>query len=251
MIINKTMVSFAGRTPSPRYIPVAVKGDNCVECVEFRLPSIDDEQTATLLNGRYADAITLKREGDLYCLDVTADIAGAPGRIEAYIRINGTSGAVWNSEPFVLCICDVPDIGKEIEEHNPTAFDKMLEAMAEHYGYMNETLAEAKTSEKAAEDSAARAATSANAADSAASLACQFCNDAESAANEAADSEKAAEEGAARSEAAANRAEQAAATNGYVFFEINDAGRLIMTKTENVENLDFRLSDGRLEAVYG
>lgn len=50
--------------------------------------------------------------------------------------------------------------------------------------------------------------------------------------------------------AAADRAEQAAKENGYVFFEIDAAGHLIMTKTENVENLDFRLENGRLEVVY-
>lgn len=134
MIINKTQVSFAGRVPSPRYIPVGVVGDNRVECVEFRLPTIADSQTATMLiNCKFADAITLERtEDNLYCADITSQIAGESGNIEAYIRINGTDGAVWNSEKIILCVCNVPDISGKVEEQEPTALDKNLSAIAVH-----------------------------------------------------------------------------------------------------------------------
>lgn len=47
------------------------------------------------------------------------------------------------------------------------------------------------------------------------------------------------------------RAEQAAATKGYIFFDIDERGHVIVTKTKNVEELDFRLNEGRLEVVYG
>ena len=60
-----------------------------------------------------------------------------------------------------------------------------------------------------------------------------------------------AEQAAETAEQAADRAEAAVSSSGYVFFEVNDAGHLIMTKTESVSNLDFRLNNGRLEAIYG
>lgn len=133
MIINKTKVSFAGRVPSPRYIPVGVMNDNCVECVEFSLPTIDIEQTATmLLDCKFADAITLERaDNGLYCTDVTAQIAGESGNIKAYIRVDGANGAVWNSEQFFLCVCDVPDITGDISDKNPDALERTLTAIAQ------------------------------------------------------------------------------------------------------------------------
>lgn len=140
MIINKTSVSFAGRVPSPRYIPVGVVGDNRVECVEFKLPTIADSQTATMLiNCKFADAITLERtENNLYCADITSQIAGESGNIEAYIRIDGTDGTVWNSEKIILCVCNVPDISGKVEEQEPTALDKNLSAIAVHKEEMSQ-----------------------------------------------------------------------------------------------------------------
>ena len=259
MIINRTPVSFAGRAPSPRYIPVGVVGDNLVECVEFRLPTIDEHQTATmLLNGKYADAITLERKGDIYCAEITADIVGASGRLDAYIRINGNNGPVWNSEPFILCVCDVPDTNEEVEKHSLTVFDQMLNAIATHNAEMSEQktevegiASEAAESAKNADTSATAAATSEGNAQKALEETRTHAEAAESAKGSAAASEAAAGNSAERSEAAADRAEQMAATNGYVFFEVNDNGHLIMTKTENVGNLDFRLNEGRLEVIYG
>lgn len=94
----------------------------------------------------------------------------------------------------------------------------------------------------------AQSGTNAQRAEAAANVAQDARNSANSAANSAANSELSARTSA---DAAARSAEQAAATHGYVFFEINDAGRLIMTKTESVETLDFQMKNGRLEAVYG
>lgn len=166
MIINKTLVSFAGRTPSPRYVPVGVVGDNLVECVEFRLPTIDADQTATmLLKCKYADAITLTRTDTMtYCADITAQIAGESGKFEAYIRIDGAGGAVWNSEPFMLCVCNVPDISGDVEDREPGALEQTLSAIAAHNAAikqhsedMEETAEAASESAENAEESAGRA----------------------------------------------------------------------------------------------
>lgn len=64
-------------------------------------------------------------------------------------------------------------------------------------------------------------------------------------ANSAADS-------AALSARSADRAAEAVTSSGYVFFDINGEGELVMTKTANVDELDFRLNDnGELEVIYG
>lgn len=45
--------------------------------------------------------------------------------------------------------------------------------------------------------------------------------------------------------------EQAASENGYFFFDVNDDGHLIYTKTDNVTELDFRMDEnGHLEVIY-
>lgn len=48
-----------------------------------------------------------------------------------------------------------------------------------------------------------------------------------------------------RAETEADRAEQAAANAGYMFFETDDRGHVIFTRTENT-NVDFDIIDGRL-----
>lgn len=52
-------------------------------------------------------------------------------------------------------------------------------------------------------------------------------------------------EAAEDAEDAADRAEQAAGQAGYMFFEIDENGHLILTRTENT-NVDFYLSNGHL-----
>lgn len=176
MIINKTLVSFAGRTPSPRFIPVGVVGDNLVECVEFRLPTIDDDQTATmLLKCKYADAVTLTRtDAGLYCADITAQIAGESGKIEAYIRIDGASGPVWNSELFNLCVCNVPDISGDIEEQEPGALEQTLSAIAAHNASMKQHGEDMEELTESASESAERAAAAAERAESSAGAAARL-----------------------------------------------------------------------------
>ena len=63
---------------------------------------------------------------------------------------------------------------------------------------------------------------------------------------------EAAEDAKDAAEASANLAQQAADATGYMFFNINSAGHLIMTRTENVTgDISFELRNGRLYAIYG
>lgn len=178
MIINKTLVSFAGRTPSPRYVPVGVVGDNLVECVEFRLPTIDADQTATMmLKCKYADAVSLTRtDTGTYCADITAQIAGESGRLEAYIRIDGAGGAVWNSEPFMLCVCNVPDVSGDVEDREPGALERTLSAIAAHNAAMKQHGEDMEEATESASESAENAVAAANAAIGAAANAAETLN---------------------------------------------------------------------------
>ena len=63
---------------------------------------------------------------------------------------------------------------------------------------------------------------------------------------------EAAEDAKEDAAASANLAQQAADSTGYMFFNINSAGHLIMTRTENVTgDISFELRNGRLYAIYG
>ena len=63
---------------------------------------------------------------------------------------------------------------------------------------------------------------------------------------------EAAEDAKEDAAASANLAQQAAEATGYMFFNINSAGHLIMTRTENVTgDINFELRNGRLYAIYG
>lgn len=63
---------------------------------------------------------------------------------------------------------------------------------------------------------------------------------------------EAAEDAKEDAAASANLAQQAADATGYMFFNINSAGHLIMTRTENVTgDISFELRSGRLYAIYG
>lgn len=65
------------------------------------------------------------------------------------------------------------------------------------------------------------------------------------------DSKNSAAASAAESEANALRAEQAANRAGYFYFEIDEYGHLIETKTEDTsDDLSFSLEDGRLIVTY-
>lgn len=44
--------------------------------------------------------------------------------------------------------------------------------------------------------------------------------------------------------------EQGAANAGYMFFEIDEHGYLIYTRSENIDNVDFELEEGRLIAIW-
>lgn len=65
-------------------------------------------------------------------------------------------------------------------------------------------------------------------------------------AESAAESATSAAESASKAADYADKAEQAAADAGFMEFEINGAGHLIYTRTDSVDSIDFRLSDGHL-----
>lgn len=150
MIVRTQKIRFSpDRKPMPRRVKLGVEGDNMVERLVFDLPAIAQSQTATLMmGGRYANAVQLAEDGEEYRIDLTAEIVGAEGDIEAYVRIDGADGEVWQSDVISLVTGDVPDVETEIEQRFPTAVETMLQGMAQHSAEMEQ---QAQRAEEAAE----------------------------------------------------------------------------------------------------
>lgn len=152
------------------------------------------------------------------------------------------------SATFVTYVnATITDVTGDPPEHVKPWLDDVLKTASDAY-----TSAEAAAgSATDARESAADAARSADAAGNSRVEAATYSASASESAARAAKYMGNASESAADAYLSAERSEQAAATHGYVFFEVNDEGHLIMTKTENVEGLDFQLNEGRLEVIYG
>lgn len=133
---NMRIIGFNDRTAELRRIRLGYEGDNLVERLEFMLPEIAQGQTATLLITG-ADAVKLDRTDDgRYAVDLTRDMIGPDGEREAYVRVDGAGGQIWQSAPMRLITGKLPDVEEEIEKVYPTAVGQMLTAMAEHSGKM-------------------------------------------------------------------------------------------------------------------
>lgn len=159
MIIRTQTVRFSpDRKPMPRRIRLGFEGDNMVERLAFELPAIADSQTATLMmGGAYANAVQLAGDGVEYYTDLTAEIVGAEGETEAYVRIDGADGEVWQSDVISLITGDVPDVEAEIEQRFPTAVETMLQEMAGHRVEMEQQTQLAEDAVRRAEEAAERA----------------------------------------------------------------------------------------------
>ena len=136
-IVRMRTIAFTpDRAPTLRRIRLGYEGDNLVERLEFDLPEIAAGQTATLMITG-ADAVTLDRTDEgRYAVDLTRNMIGPDGEREAYVRIDGTGGEVWQSAPMRMTTGALPDVEEEIEKVYPTAVGQMLTAMAEHSGEM-------------------------------------------------------------------------------------------------------------------
>ena len=217
-IVEKQIVRFTpDRKLAGKAVDLGNEGDNRVRRLVFALPDVDEHQTATLMyGGKYADMIQLQREEGKWIADLTAEMVGAAGEVEGYVRVDGPGGEVWRSDAFRIETGDIPDIEVQIEKLYPTAVNQMLTAMAEHTGKMaqSEELMDRLTAETQA--AAADAQTAAAAADGASLVAAQHRNAAEAAAEGASASEADAEtaaESARRMAAAAQAQAQEAALN--------------------------------------
>lgn len=148
-----------GRKATPRRINLGMEGENLITRVEFILPQIAEEQTATLMYpGKYANAVMLNpdQRGRWYIL-LTKEIIGANGELEGYVQIDGSGGEVWKSAPLRMVTGDVPNAEVEIDQRFPTAVETMLAEIAGHREDMTETLQRAEDAAKRAEDAAANA----------------------------------------------------------------------------------------------
>lgn len=161
IIRTRTIRFTPDRAADLRKIKLGFEGDNMVERLEFVLPEIADEQTATLnLGGTYANMVLLElSDNGRYAVNLTKEIIGTDGEVEAYIRIDGAGGEVWQSGVMRLVTGAVPDVETEIETRFPTAVETMLTEIAGHRADMAQTLTEAEEAAQRAEEAADRAQT--------------------------------------------------------------------------------------------
>lgn len=154
----RTIAFTPDRMPMLRRIRLGYEGDNLVERLEFDLPEIVQGQTATLMITGVADAVKLKRTDEgRYAVDLTRDMIGPDGEREAYIRIDGVGGEVWQSAVMRMVTGALPDVEEEIEKVYPTAVGQMLTAMAEHSSEMQAQEERVEQAAQRAEEAAERA----------------------------------------------------------------------------------------------
>lgn len=189
MIVRVQTVRFSpDRKPAPRKIKLGFEGDNMVERLQFALPDLGEGQTATLMmGGTYANAVQLELDDDKWAVDLTAEIVGTDGEIEAYVRSEAEE-SVWQSDIIRLVTGEIPDVETEIEQRYPTAVNQMLTAIAAHRGEMEESQELLDKLAAESEANAGNAQNAAAAADGAATTAIGYRNEAQAAASAAAQS---------------------------------------------------------------
>jgi hypothetical protein len=158
--VHKQTINFRDdRTPLQRRVSIGYEGDNLVERLEFVLPELVGGQVAKLMITG-ADAVALNRIDDgRYAADLTREMIGPDGRRDAYVRIDGVSGQIWQSAPLRIVTGKLPDVEEEIEKIYPTAVGQMLTAMAEHTGEMEAQEVRVERAAQRAEEAAERAET--------------------------------------------------------------------------------------------
>lgn len=140
------------RKPMPNKMHLGFEGDNMVRRIAFDLPEVSDAQTATLMyGGKYADMISLVKDGGQWIADLTAEMIGEAGEVEGYVRVDGPTGEVWHSDILKIVTGDVPAVEVQIEKLYPTAVDQMLTAMAEHTTAMDAAVERAEAAAERAE----------------------------------------------------------------------------------------------------
>lgn len=127
-------IKFMGRTPSPAVIKIGMETDSRAETLEFILPTVADMQTAQLMmllpDGQ---AETLLMDGNMAL--IPASVAAIPGRIRAYVEILGDDHVVWNSEPIMMDIGDLPGVEESITGKYPTALQNAMAASVDALRY--------------------------------------------------------------------------------------------------------------------
>jgi len=128
-------IRFAGRKPVPLASEIGMETDQEAEKLRFLLPQVADNQSAFLmliLPDGSADALQLS-EG---MATLPARATSQPGRIRAWVEIQGAGGVAWNSGLLYLDVGDVPPISEEIEQQYPTAIQEALAAAVQVETYL-------------------------------------------------------------------------------------------------------------------
>ena len=131
-------IKFLGRTPTPSEARVGMETDSDAEVLVFDLPTVTNEQTAQLMlllpDG---EPETLLLNHNMILLPASA--LAVTGRIRGWVEILGGNNVVWNSEPFVLNVGNLPAVEKQIGQRYPTALQNAMDASVESVRYHDKT----------------------------------------------------------------------------------------------------------------
>ena len=221
-------------------VPIGIRQENIYDVVTYRYPSdwIGGDILAYFLRPGESESYPLvnveRGEGEV-TVTFTANDLHVSGR--------GALEFKWVQDEIVAKSIVFPALvaGDIISANGdpPAGYDDWKEAL-EAIGLQatHDAQAAAGSAEAAAASAESAEGYAGDAQDSA-----DVAKASEDAAKQSEDNAKLSEEAAAES---AEHAEQTAAQSGFMFFNINDAGHLIMRHTQSVDEVDFELVNGHL-----
>lgn len=242
------MVITTVTTDSGAILPIGRQGEKGVRQVWFDIGYLIEnfgEGTATLVHQRSKDAapyiISTQQTGNtlMWTIDETDTAYEGIGKAEIRWTVDDTLAKTviykTNVQKSLASETEVPDPYE-------SWYDEMIDYIDQLKVDSDARLVEAV--ESAAQSATSAAESTTQAAESEATATAKAAQAAASASN-AAGSATAAAQSAADADTSADRAEQAAATQGYLYFYIDQNGDLIYQRTDNVD-VTFYLDDGSL-----
>lgn len=242
------MVITTVTTDSDAILPIGRQGEKGVRQVWFDIGYLIEnfgEGTATLVHQRSKDAapyiISTQQTGNtlMWTIDETDTAYEGIGKAEIRWTVDDTLAKTviykTNVQKSLASETEVPDPYE-------SWYDEMIDYIDQLKVDSDARLVEAV--ESAAQSATSAAESTTQAAESETTATTKAAQAAASASN-AAGSATAAAQSAADADTSADRAEQAAATQGYLYFYIDQNGDLIYQRTDNVD-VTFYLDDGSL-----
>lgn len=257
------MANYVYATDPRKPIPIGVQGENDARTVVFDIHKwIEDygNGSALLVHQRPGDAephpvTTVQKAGTIEWSVQQADIiAGAPGRAQLSYQVGDNIVA---RSPIYTTIAADEITNTTLADYDPA--ESWLNAILGAVQEAGDITDDVQAAKNAAAQAAATAVNAAESAEASAASAFQDAADAQAASSQAVVSAESAAQSAQQAQSSAESAAESAQTAlesvtnaSHVDFEVRDDGHVWMIKTGPApDDIDFKLTDGRLMAIYG